>query len=33
MDILIQHAIEVECLKLIEEMQQELMHYYIKYIL
>jgi len=29
----IQHAIEVEGLKLIEEMQQELMHYYIKYIL
>ena len=30
---LIQHAIEVEGFKLIEEMQQELMHYYIKYIL
>lgn len=29
----IQHAVEVEGLKLIEEMQQELMHYYIKYIL
>ena len=29
----IQCAIEVEGLKLIEEMQQELMHYYIKYIL
>lgn len=29
----IQQAIEVEGLKLIEEMQQELMHYYIKYIL
>ena len=29
----IQHAIEVEGLKLIEDMQQELMHYYIKYIL
>lgn len=29
----IQHAIEVEGLKIIEEMQQELMHYYIKYIL
>ena len=28
-----QHAIEVEGLKLIEKMQQELMHYYIKYIL
>lgn len=27
----IQHAIEVEGLKLIEEMQQKLMHYYIKY--
>ena len=29
----IQHAVEVEGFKLIEEMQQELMHYYIKYIL
>ena len=29
----IQHAVEVEGLRLIEEMQQELMHYYIKYIL
>ena len=29
----IQQAIEIEGLKLIEEMQQELMHYYIKYIL
>jgi hypothetical protein len=28
-----QHMIEVEGLKLIEEMQHELMHYYIKYIL